>query len=199
RRPPPKSAHYRKSQGPKCAKAGTPFRQFACPPTARGIDIIYYVVNNSGITRHDIDGLYIAVFSIVSRNNKTAINVVTIGRDFESFAHPQDVVGLSQRPLRWRFRWHGSLGRIPFAAALGQPLFDHAFFLIREGIITQKFAKTSLWLPRWHYSAIKNARNSARMVPYFTVAGQSEGSGASRIMAFRTVRINDRRDLFVKF
>src|SRR5439155_1151358 len=84
-------------------------------------------------------------------------------RDFESFAHPQDVVGLSQRPLRWRFRWHGSLGRIPFAAALGQPLFDHAFFLIREGIITQKFAKTSLWLPRRHYSAIKNARNSARI------------------------------------
>src|SRR6266487_3557893 len=108
------------------------------------------MMNDFRVARYDIGAAHPAVLRVVRWNHKTAINVVTAGRDFVGFVHLQNVIGWSERPLRWRLGRHGSLGRIPFATTLGQPLFDHALFLIGQGIVTQKFAETSLWLPRRH-------------------------------------------------
>src|SRR5579872_1562281 len=137
----------------------------------------------------------VALLSEPCRNNKTLINVVTVGRHVEGTGHGEDQIGLSEPPAIGKMRRWGELRWIAFRCAFGSPFLDQRDLSIGEAALADEFAESVDRLPRRHESADCNRRDQFRALGSVLIGHQREWRDFPLMMAARAMVVEDGSDI----
>jgi hypothetical protein len=124
--------------------------------------------------------------------------VLAVSGDALLVRQTQQDIGLAHMPAGCEGRRRRSILRIAGGRAQFRPLADDVDLRVSQPPVVREMSQRGVHRPGWHFAQQDCFLDGGRPGPHLFIREERHGRNLARPVALRAVRMQDRRDVFIK-